>query len=107
MSDAAYRFNSADQDIRLDADKITTEAGEVHRLRVANEASALAYRFDEISATLAYLGHAQIATATSAASWRIQKFVFGNGTGDVTVTWADGNADFDNVWDDRAALSYS
>ena len=64
------------------------------------------YDQDADPPTTAYLGQAAPGTATSAASWRIQKLVFG-GDGDVTTTWADGNAYFDNVWDDRASLSYS
>lgn len=65
-----------------------------------------ATRFDQIDPTLAYLGDAQPGVATSAASWRMRKLDFGV-DGDVTVTWADGDANFDNVWDDRASLTYS
>jgi hypothetical protein len=67
---------------------------------------ALRYDQDADPPTVAYMGQATPGTATSAASWRIQKLVFG-GDGDVTTTWADGNASFDNVWDDRASLTYS
>jgi hypothetical protein len=66
----------------------------------------LATRFDQVDPTLAYLGEAQPGVATSAASWRMRKLDFGV-DGDVTVTWADGNASYDNVWDDRASLIYS
>ena len=56
--------------------------------------------------TLAYVGRAEPGAAESAAAWQVQKLVFGI-DGDVAVTWADGNAAFDNIWDDRASLSYS
>jgi hypothetical protein len=64
------------------------------------------YDQDASTPTLAYLGKAYPGAADSAASWQIQKLTFGI-DGDVTITWADGNAAFDNVWDDRASLSYS
>lgn len=76
--------------------------------QVAEMAPQYATRYDQDAdpPTLAYLGHAWPGTATSAAAWRIQKMVFG-ADGDVTTTWADGNTAFDNVWDNRASLSYS
>jgi len=61
-------------------------------------------RIDEASATVTYVGKASPGTATSAASWLIQKIDTTTGT---VITWADGDGDFDNVWDNRAGLSYS
>lgn len=74
----------------------------------STEMASLATKYDQDAdpPTLAYLGHAYPGTAGSVAQWRIQKLVFG-GDGDVTITWADGNANFDNIWDDRASLSYT
>ena len=51
-----------------------------------------------------YVGEASIGTATSAASWRIKKVDSTSGT---IITWADGNASFDNIWDNRTSLTYS
>lgn len=50
-----------------------------------------------------YVGEASIGTATSAASWRIKKVDSTTGT---VITWA-GSGVFDQVWDNRASLSYS
>jgi len=66
----------------------------------------LSLEYDVVSSTLSYLGEANPGTATSAASWRIKKLVF-DAAGDITVTYADGNSSFDNIWDNRASLSYS
>ena len=40
---------------------------------------------------------------TSNPVWRIKRISTSSG---VIVEWADGNVNFDNVWDDRASLSY-
>ena len=59
---------------------------------------------DEVSGTVIYIGLALPGTAKSAALWQIKKL---NPTGGLDTQYADGDAEFDNVWDDRAALSYS
>lgn len=60
---------------------------------------------DESTAGTTYIGFAVPGTATSAASWQIQRVVEASSI--TTVTYADGNANYDNVWDNRASLSYS
>lgn len=56
---------------------------------------------------LIYHGLAQPGTAKSAAGWQIISFTY-NSNGDLTdIQWADGNFQLDNVWNDRATLSYS
>ena len=67
-------------------------------------ASQYALRLDEASATVSYIGEATTGSATSSAVWRIKKMDTTTGT---VITWADGNDNFDNVWDNRASLSYS
>lgn len=61
-------------------------------------------RLDEASSTITYVGFAVPGTATSAASWAIKRL---DSTSGLVVLWADGNSNFDNIWDDRASLSYS
>ena len=53
-----------------------------------------------------YRGKANPGTATSAASWRVERIVIA-GDGDVSILFADGNDSYDNIWDNRASLSYS
>ena len=64
----------------------------------------LAVRVDEASATVTYVGHAKPGTATSSALWRVKKIDSTTGT---VITFADGDDLFDNVWDNRASLTYS
>jgi len=60
---------------------------------------------DEPDANTTYVGKAVSGTLTAAASWQVRKIlVAGNIT---TISSADGNLLFDNVWDNRAALTYS
>ena len=65
---------------------------------------AIRYVVDSVTDTTFYLGKAAPGTATNSASWQIIKIDESAGT---VTTWADGNIDFDNVWDDRQSLSYS
>jgi hypothetical protein len=62
-------------------------------------------RVDDASSTVTYVGEAAVASSENSAVWRIKKL---ETTGTVLkVTWADGNNHFDNVWANRASLSYS
>lgn len=63
-------------------------------------------RIDVASSTVAYKGDASPGTATSSASWRISRITT-NSSGSITIEYADGNTNADNVWDNRASLSYS
>ncbi len=53
-----------------------------------------------------YLGKAVPGTATSAATWQIKKLIY-SGNYVIEILFADGDGDFDNVWDNHASLSYS
>jgi hypothetical protein len=54
-----------------------------------------------------YTGWADPGTAHAAAGWRIQKLDTSVGANSGVATWADGNANFDNVWANRLSLTYS
>lgn len=53
-----------------------------------------------------FLGFAIPGTATSAASWLIKSFTY-DGDNTTAILFANGSTAFDQVWDDRAGLSYS
>lgn len=57
---------------------------------------------DEVSSTVLYYGEAVIGTATSAAGWRIKRVTQVGGS--TLIDWASPN--FDQIWDNRTALSY-
>jgi len=52
---------------------------------------------------ITYFGKAVPGTATSAASWQIKEVDTTSGS---EIRYADGDANFDNIWDNRESLSY-
>lgn len=52
-----------------------------------------------------YIGIADIGTAQATAAWMCYKISVSGS--DITVTWADGNANKDNIATDLTALDYS
>jgi len=65
---------------------------------------AMAY---DSSNNLEYLGKAVSGASSSDASWQIKRFTYDSDNNLTDIQLADGNDDFDNVYDDRASLSYS
>ncbi len=63
-------------------------------------------RVDFVSDSIIYRGEAVVGSSESSPVWRIRYITLGV-DGDVSETWASGNANFDKVWADRALLSYS
>lgn len=82
--------------------------------KVAEEEVKLAERLDFVitgsgagEITTLYVGRAATGSVDSAAVWSVSRSVIESGLDNDTVTtWADGNADFDNIWDDRLTLTY-
>ena len=64
----------------------------------------LAQRIDDQTSVI-YIGTAPINSATNAAIWSIKRLSIVGGA--ITIEWADGNDLNDNVWDNRASLSYT
>lgn len=71
---------------------------------------SLTSRSDTIDPTVfpevTYRGDALPGVATSAASWRVQRLTQ-QSDGDMEIIFADGDDNFDNIWDNRLSLSYS
>lgn len=72
---------------------------------LSTDSRQLALQFDDAGSGVSYLGEAVAGTATSAASWRIKRIT--DTAGDIAQEWADGDINFNNIWNNRAALSYS
>jgi hypothetical protein len=63
--------------------------------------------WDGSSATVNYLGESLFASSTLEAVWRIKRLTYsGTNNTDITVEYADGNENFDNIWANRTSLTY-
>lgn len=73
---------------------------------ISTTSEIYAVRYDDTEAGgVSYIGESLPGVLPAAAGWRIKRMVE---TGpDIVITWADGDSNFDNIWDNRAALSYS
>lgn len=60
---------------------------------------------DQADSSTTYIGKSRMGGDTSLAVWQIKKILV-SGTV-TTISYADGNPSYDNVWDDRGSLSYS
>lgn len=101
-----------DGDVYIDGDNgdIWSKSGGTWSLSGSAREVSIATRTDTVdpNATpeITYRGDAPPGTASSAAAWRVRKITIA-ADGDVTIEYADGNDLYDNIWDNRLALSYS
>lgn len=66
--------------------------------------AAKSTRIDEVSATLTYVGEAPTGASPSSPVWRISRIqTLGAET---IIQYANGNTNWNSVWDNRAALTY-
>lgn len=73
---------------------------------ISEENIVYAKQVDFVTDDLFYKGEAAVGSLLSDPAWRIRKITIGI-DGDVSETWAAGNAIFDKVWDNRVSLNYS
>lgn len=70
------------------------------------EIDDMANRWDYASATIRYQGHASPGAAETDEAWRIKRMTF-DSQGRLTKTeYANSNANYRNVWANRASLTY-
>ena len=74
---------------------------------LTTQSNAMAIVIDEAStANITYVGKAPIGSSQSSAGWQIMKMDESGTPTTLAITWADGNANYDNVWDNRTSLTY-
>ena len=74
-------------------------------INTAGVTAMYATQYDDVGGNISYLGEALPGSLTSAPVWRIRKLNMASS--DLVITWADGNDNFDNIWDNRLSLTYS
>jgi hypothetical protein len=85
--------NVTDITINKDNDSITTHAAQ------------LTTRLDDTSTlNMTYVGEANIGSAESSAVWRIKRI---DETSGIKILYADGDSNFNNIWNNRTSLTYS
>lgn len=72
-------------------------------LVVVNQEAILPIR-EAVVGGVTYKGYALPGTLNASASWKITRTTVGGGV--TTIEYADGDSQFDNVWNDRATLTY-
>lgn len=103
---AAYRVRSIDKNgsqvqvVAIDVGGSGAESLVTGAIPISSASYAL--RYDE-GATYTYIGNALPGSADASAVWQIKRLT----NADNTIIWADGDSDFDNVWNDRLSLTYS
>jgi len=103
------RIGVGDLSILYSTDGKVGEQGETGPTGPASGEEDVMYakRVDFISDNLLYKGEAIPGTLDSTSVWRIRKITIAASDSDVVETWADGNDNFDNVWNDRLTYTYS
>lgn len=71
---------------------------------VSSTDTTYSIRVDDASSTVTYVGEAQTGSSESGAVWRIKRLTTAGTV--LSIEWADGNMQFDNVWSDRTTLTY-
>ena len=85
--------NVTDITLNKDNDSVTSHEAQLKTL------------IDEFSDTVTYIGKAAPGASTSSSVWLIKKITESGSV--TTVAFADGDSNFNNVWDNRTSLSYS
>lgn len=75
-------------------------------ITAGTEEDVYAKRVDFIGESIIYKAEAVVGTSDATAGWRIHKLAI-SVDGDVSETWADGNANFNKIWNDRLTYTYS
>jgi len=94
--------NTITQEIK---EELVVVSGQAGPPGINEEDMTYSKRVDFISDNLLYKGEADVGTLTTSPGWRVRRITLGN-DGDVTEEWADGDALFNNIWDNRTILTY-
>ncbi len=67
-----------------------------------------AVEFDDTESCRFYIGEATTGSPTTSAVWRIRLLTEKTGTndGDLNIIFADGDQEFDNIWDNRGTINF-
>ena len=101
MTNTLAGYNEVSTNTRLNKAVVEDDGA----LRVKSYDSREKVLVDEVSATLTYIGKAIPGSSLASAVWLIYRVSVSGAI--TTISHADGNSLYDNIWNDRASLSYS
>lgn len=86
---------------------VTIGSNNVHEQVIIDTESLLIEKMSYINDGFPeYIGKALPGTLSSSAAWRIKKLTY-SGMNVTDIQFADGDTNFDNIWDNRESLNYS
>jgi hypothetical protein len=68
------------------------------------DSEAPSIRLDDTDPNTLYVGNAPAGAVEADPVWKIKRIYL---VGGVSVTWADGDTNADNIWTNRTGLTYS
>lgn len=83
---------------------VSGQPGPAGPVGLSEDSVAYAKQTDFVGDDIIYRGEAEAGSTFSSPVWRIKKIIFVGE--DVSEIWADGNTNFDNIWDNRVSLNY-
>lgn len=96
---------SSDVQIADNTGAIISPATETTLSSILTALNDYSVQYEEASSTVTYVGFAAPGSSTASAVWRIFRITTTSTT--LIKVFADGNRNYDNIWDNRASLSYS
>lgn len=108
LQEEVFNYGTLQQqfDVSIVEEVLSFTSLEVERVVLEPDEVQYSSRVDFVTDLFLYRGEALPGAAEGDPVWRIREITIG-GDNDVTTLYADGNANFDNVWTDRASLTYS
>lgn len=85
----------------LEKDKFRDGPNDTSRVAVVSESDGVSLNVDTVSSTLIYIGEGIFGALNNEPKWKISKIDLTSG---VSIRLASN--DFDQIWDDRAGLTY-
>jgi hypothetical protein len=86
----------------------TISGNDVHEQIIHNLPDLLTKKIEyDASNNPIYVGEAAPGTAVTTAGWRIKLITYDASNNPTDVQWADGNTNFDKIWNNRSGGTYT
>ena len=108
MAESFIQLPSDGSGKRIRTQNETIGANDVHEQIIHNLPDLLTKKIEyDASNNPIYVGETIPGSATSDSTWRIKKITYDGSNNPTDVQWADGNTNFDKIWDKRSDGTYT